>query len=202
MLLSFKKDNRELLECKTLLKKHIEIEERIISIFEQDDIDIDILLKVVNELGNNKIIKEKITFIQDRPLDSKFLESYQEFSKEISYIQTNKDVPTLDISLIISFMNLFEETLLKTEKRFSVQDDIDGKVLVLTSKREKTPLVLKNNKKIVLTNSNFDLSDFNCSELIEILRVLDVIVSDNRYDILRAEIAKQIQFISSVSSLK
>ena len=63
------------------------------------------------------------------------------------------------------------------EKKINIKDieNIEGKV-VLINKTETIPLYLKNGRKIVLTNSNFDFSNFTYDELIEILRVLDVMI--------------------------
>ncbi len=53
-----------------------------------------------------------------------------------------------------------------------------------------------------MTKTNFDISIFTRDELIEILRFLDITVTDNSYDYLRSEISKQIESISNISILK
>ena len=185
MLLSFKEKNK-------VLEKYIENEKRLGEIFEKEEVNLEELLELVKDITKKPI--SNISFVKEKELNPKLLEAYSKFSQEISSLEKQD---TLDLSLIISFLNLFEE-LIKSEKRFEVPETNP----IILTRRESYPLILKNNRKIILTDSSFNLSDFTCDELIEILRVLDVVIIDNRYDNLRTEIAKQIESISSVSISK
>ena len=171
--------------------KHTQIIEKLTNLFDQEEIHLDEVTKTIQDI-TQKPISSNLSFIKERELDNQLLETFSQFSEEISSLSEQN---TLDLSLVISFLNLFEEKLLQSDKRYSIPETDP----IIITQREKTPLILKNNRKIILTDSNFDLSNFTCDELIEILRVLDVVVIDNRYDILRSEIAKQIESISSVS---
>ena len=182
MLLPFKNKKED---------KSIEIVQKLITLFEQEEIHLDELTNTIQDI-TQKPISSNLSFIKERELDPKLLEAYSYFSKEISSISEQN---TLDLSVIISFINLFEEKILQSNNRYSVPETNP----IIITQREKIPLILKNNRKVILTDNNFDLTDFTCSELIEILRVLDVVVTDNRYDNLRTEIAKQIESISTVS---
>lgn len=54
------------------------------------------------------------------------------------------------------------------------------------------PLTLKSGNKITITSRNFNLTMFTKSELIEILEMLDHIITDDRYDDLRTKITTEI----------
>lgn len=211
------KNNKEIIEYKKLLTKHIKTEEKLLTIFEKEEIDISNLIDIVKEIQNVKEISKKIlnmpekkfnektdiTLIKERDLDINFLNSYKEVSDEISLIEKvlkKDEIPTLNISKISYFLNNFEENLLNifNEKK---EYNFEGKIVILTSKNDSLPLILKNGKKILLSPSNFDLSLFTYDELIEILRILDIVISDNKYDFLRSQIAKHIVSISSISNL-
>ena len=64
---------------------------------------------------------------------------------------------------------------------------------------ERIPLHLKSGNKIVLSTRNANLSSFSLDELKEILRVIDVLAYDSRFDYLRTNITEQIAVISTIS---
>src|SRR4029077_18722281 len=110
---------------------------------------------------------------------------------------------TINLNKIVNLLNLYK--ISKSNEILNSFNELNGKILILsnsTNSDNNIPLQLKNGKKIVLTNSNFDFSIFSHDELIEIFRLLDIMISDNRYDNLRCEIVKHIACISSVSIIK
>jgi hypothetical protein len=136
-------------------------------------------------------------------MNEEFLKSYQKFKNEIistySYLEKDKTT-TLNLNIIKDFLFKCAEL---TQDEIKIKDtDINDKILVLTDKEDKKYLCFENGKKIVMTKSNFDLSNFNHSELLEILRFLDITISDNSYDYLRSQIVEEINLVSNVSILK
>ena len=210
MILSFRDE-------KKILEKHVELEEKLLYLFTQDKIDDKELYNILDEM--NKLRKKRIDIHKDlldqpKDLDPQVLHAYSLCLKEINNIQEKlikNDIPTINLNTVMNFLDIFSNTYL--EKKEITQNEIkedeelnlypqnNGKIIVVSGD-ETFPLKFKNGRKILLTTNNFDLSLFTHDELIELLRLLDVIVSDNRYDFLRSEIAKQISIISSVSLFK
>ena len=204
MFLTSNKDSKD----RKILEKHVAAEKKLLDLFYKETLDIDEIVLSIESIRKLNQIDDLKIFIPNHNLNSELLNSFEECKKEISLILkilNENEVPTLNIKYLIKFLNIFEEKMLKNveeEKKINIKDieNIEGKV-VLINKTETIPLYLKNGRKIVLTNINFDFSNFTYDELIEILRVLDVMILDNRYDILRSELAKQISSIESISSI-
>lgn len=136
-------------------------------------------------------------------LSEEFFKCYQEFKNEItstySYLEKDKTT-TLNLDKIKDFLISFGEII---DDEIKIKEtDINNKILVLTDKEDKKYLSFENGKKIVMTKTNFNLTNYNYSELLEILRFLDITVSDNSYDYLRTQIVEEINSISNVSILK
>lgn len=197
---------------KKLLQKHLYVENELLELFTHDEIDNDKLYKIIEEMNSlrNKDKKFKINnnfvFQKKNILDSKNLSLLNNLYNETLAIKNSLDkteIATFDVTILINFLNNILFLLNETKDEIKTSD-INGKILVLSDeeKSNKIPLIFKNGKKIILTNSNFDFSLFNYDELIEILRVLDIIVTDNKYDVLRTEISKHIASISNFSLSK
>lgn len=136
-------------------------------------------------------------------MNEEFLKSYQKFKNEIistySYLEKDKTT-TLNLNIVKDFLFKCSELI---QDEIKIKDtDINDKILVLTDKEDKKYLCFENGEKIVMTKTNFDLSNFNHSELLEILRFLDITISDNSYDYLRCQIVEEINLVSNVSILK
>ena len=197
------------------LKKHLEIEDKFLSLFETNEINIEDLLEVANDfsmLRNQNFLRNEITIneipientiiVKDKEFDSELLKNYEDCKKELisvySFLEKDKTT-TLNLDKIKDFLISFSKLV---DEIYIEEIDINDKILVLTNKDEKKPLCFQNGKKIVMTKTNFDISNFTYDELIEILRFLDITITDNSYDYLRTEITKQIESISNISILK
>jgi hypothetical protein len=216
MMLSFREE-------KKMLEKHLEVEDKLLSLFTQDKIDEKLLYNILEEM--NKFRKKKLeinkeVLKQKDVLNPEILQAYSVCLKEINTISeklTINEIPTFNIANVTNFLNIFSDTYLTHEsqnlRKHTEENEIkdgyekkkeadnNGKIIVLAND-ESVPLKFKNGRKILLTVNNFDLSIFTSDELIELLRLLDIIVSDNKYDVLRSEITKQIAIISTISLLK
>ena len=132
-----------------------------------------------------------------------FLKCYTEFKNEIisiySHLEKDKTT-TLNLDKVKNFLLHICEILNDEVKIRDV--DINDKILVLTDKEDTEKICFQSGKKIILTKTNFDLINFNHNELVEILRFLDITITDNSYDYLRAEIVKQIHSVSNISMCK
>lgn len=210
------------------LKKHLDIEKKLLQLFEEnkdeenkdknDEIDLDEIVNILNSMKKlrketvNKFqlskeknieINDKINLVKDKSLDSNLLESYEKVRNELSSIcdLLEKDsIPTFNLNIFINFINLFSKMI---NKEINIEKiEISNQLLFLSEDEKKHNLSLKNGKKIVLSKRNFDLSSFTYDELVEILRFLDLVISDNSYDYLRKEIVLQINSISNVSQIK
>lgn len=214
MLIAYHKEDL----YKKMLEKHINLEEEILFAIANKDFEkTTVLIEQLKSLraANIKQLKLKEKVIPDITIDnfyqfpnsslySNLIKEYQDFYKEIegliNLIKKDK-VPNLDLLQIIKFINTFEP-FLKSDKQIELDNEqLIGKSVILCSESEKMQLVLKNGDKIILSLNNYDLSSFTYDQLIEILRVLDVMVSDDRYDLLRTEISKEIASISSISKI-
>ena len=135
-----------------------------------------------------------------------FLKCYTECKNEITsiYSHLEKDkTTTLNLHKIKNLLLHISEIL---NDEIKIKDvDINEKILVLTDSEDTTDgekICFQSGKKIILTKTNFDLTHFNHTELVEILRFLDLTITDNSYDYLRAEIVKQIHSVSNISMCK
>ena len=205
---------------KKLLQKHLYVENELLELFTHDEIDNDKLYEIIEEMNNLRSYQTNKTkfkinndFVSQKKniLDSKNLSLLNNLYNETLAIKNSLDkteIATFDVTILINFLNNILFLLNETKDEIReltlqklILQDINGKILVLSDeeKSNKIPLIFKNGKKIILTNSNFDFSLFNYDELIEILRVLDIIITDNKYDVLRTEISKHIASISNFS---
>lgn len=196
-------------QSKKLLLKHINLEEDLLYLFTQEEIDKDELhetLKDINALNKDKyeLNLESVTtekYIPDKTLVKSYFNCLDEI-KSVCNTLNKKEIPTLNLNKVICFLELFSKNILDTQIEINNLVKQEGNIIILSEKEESFPLLLKNGKKIILTNSNFDFSSFCYDELIELLRLLDIVISDNKYDNLRCEITKHISSISSVSLVR
>ena len=107
------------------------------------------------------------------------------------------NIPSIDLQLLNKFTKLFSETTLYQDYNHEITETMD--LILIERNRKGLPLSLESGKKVVLTVRNFDLSIFSNVELKEILRVLDILVSDEKYDLLRTEITKRLSDQSNIS---
>lgn len=208
-----------------LLERHCELEKSMLDLFDEENIDIlnlkeklastrKLYKETLKFLGKFENKKEKgkqeerdveYTFVKEKELDKNLLDGYEKAKDEIKsvyeYIDKNKEnVVVLNLDLFKKFVCDFSLHLLKKEEPIK-NGDIEGVTCVLSGKEDKTSLMLKSGKKVIITHKNYNFTDFSYEELLEILRFFDIVVSDNSYDHIRTEITKQINAISSVSSI-
>ena len=214
MFLPEKKKKYNEKDILALLDKHCKLEYELIESLKQDDSEI--IKKHVNnlrELRNETVKNFKIEQdslddfdlkISEKKIDKSLIESYEKAKNEIlvlyKFIYTYNSTPVLNIDNIKNFLVDFS-SLIKTS--FDIPfEDINGSIVVLSNKSDNNSLILKNKKKIIITDRNYNFTEFSSEELIEILKYFDVYVSDNRYDHIRTEITKQLTLISQISPVK
>lgn len=151
----------------------------------------------------NTVQKRDETHSDIKPeLKAELIDKYLQLRKEINSMYTHlqrQEISPLNLVKMFDFFNLFGKVFLKEEEiKYA---SVSGLVTINTED-EKIPLMFKNKKKVILSKTNFDLSHFTSNELIEILRLLDVLICDNSYDHLRTEISKHLANISQVSIVK
>ena len=214
MILSRKtKKDIEIQKYKEQLQNHIQLEEELLELFQNEVIEIEklskVLLKILSKIETTetetKTTETKETtesiknmenrqFVKEKVLDEQLLIAYNKLSNHLENIA---DKQHFNIFKLSGFLNLFEKHLLKTEeKNYNIEN---GKIVVLTKEEEILPIIFKNGKKTLLSVTDFNLSEFKHDELVEILRLLDVTIYDNRYDLLRKQIVDKITSISSIS---
>ena len=207
MLLPRKKVISNVLEKE--LDKHLEIEDQLFSLFNLEEIDIHKLTNIVNEfkkIRNMKMVEGKI-LVQEKKLDTELVTAYNQAQKEISSVytvMTKGEIPTLNLDIIQNFIFEFSkiDAVEQNEENEDYEQNKTGKgeyyeqLAILTNQEKGFPLVFKNGEKTILSRRDFNLSEFKCDELVEILKFLDIMISDESYDYLRTEIAKRIASIS------
>ena len=105
--------------------------------------------------------------------------------------------------IIVSFINKFNEYILNDLDETISNNEINTEIDTIIIEKEKNNIPIKlGRKKILLTPRNFDLSQLSQDELIEILRILDVMIKDDSYDYLRTKIVEQIINVTSISFIK
>lgn len=135
-----------------------------------------------------------------------FLKCYTECKNEITsiYSHLEKDkTTTLNLHKVKNLLLHISQILNDEVKILDV--NINEKILVLTDSEDtadREKICFQSGKKIILTKTNFDLTHFNHTELVEILRFLDLTITDNSYDYLRTEIVNQIHSVSNISMCK
>ena len=146
-----------------------------------------------NKLGNLITMKEK-------EINQNLLTSYLELKNQIVLIQKilrQNNIPNIDLSKIITFINDFSKYILISDEL--IINEIYTQNLCILNKQNTMNLSLKSGRKIILKNRNFDLEDFTYDELIEILRVLDILIKSDEFNYLRTKLTEQLANISSIS---
>lgn len=183
------------------LKKHQELEKRLLDLFVGNKSSTEIISKLEPLLNEMKLIngfKNEISTAQLQPIsDLKLLEKFRKYQEELVNI-CNAKTPVINLELFTDFANSFAKYFSEPEQNYDYAE-LENCVGVFSSQSQEIPITFTNGKKTVITSHNFNLSEFTRPELIELLRVLDVIVKDSRYDYLRSEIVDQIDSISTVS---
>lgn len=201
---------------KELLLRHMKLEKQLLNLLYNDNIELTEFKNTLNdivflqketsnilnikydninhELGNLITIKEK-------DIDDNLLTSYFDLKKEIITFQNileQNNIPNLELSKIIDFLNKFSKYLLKDENFIETKTCLQT-LCLMQDDNNNLPLSLKSGRKIILKNRNFDLTSFTYDELLEILRVLDIIIKDDQFEYLRVKITEQLANISSIS---
>ena len=177
-----------------LSKKHYDLERQLLEIFihKYDNDKLEEVLKNLQNLhkipGKIKINKKEDLFYLSNRL--------QKFIGDI----VQQKVPVIDLKKLIDICNELSDYLSQDKQEYSI-DHLEEQIAIISFKDEEIPISFSNGKKTVITSNNFDLSQFSREELIELLRLLDVIVKDNKYDYLRTEIMEQLNSISNVTFL-
>ena len=203
-----------------ILEKHLEYEKNLCLLFSKKEIDYSKLMELVGKIQDLRLETIKIfkirtkekkleieegerILIRERELDERLLMAFQELKGKVENLLNSLEedkTPVFSLNSLIDFLNLFGE--LSKEKEVLRKTEKEGKIIILASRDEKIPLSLKNGRKIVLTPCDYDFSSFTYDELTEILRVMDILISDETFDPLRDEIVKQISLSTSISLLK
>jgi len=208
-------------QCRKQLFKHLEYEKRLLDLMGEDNIEFTDLTHIIDKLKklrkessdlfgleyedtkDTKDIGDLVT-IKDREIDYNLLDKYNSILDEIKNIKTKleeSEIPEINLNLLIDFINIFNHTLLnKPDKVENINTEQD--LIYINRKNEKIPIMLKSGKKLILTNRNIDLSPFSQSELIEILRVLDIIIKDDDFNYLRTKITERLSDYSTISFAK
>lgn len=205
-----RKIKREKLE--SLLDSHLKIEKDLLDLIYSDSIDYNILKEKVQDLldvRNNthfilnyefdKYKELKLNVLKEKELSPFVSQAFNDLNSEISRIVTilNKDErPFINLKHILTFINNFNKYILKNNTEIILNTNIDS--LLISNNNHNIPIKL-NDKNILLTPRNFDLSQLSQDQLIEILRVLDVISKDDTYDYLRTKIVEQISNLTSIT---
>lgn len=125
--------------------------------------------------------------------NSETLKTISELRTQLSNIVNNVQqdkVPKIDLnSLINSVNNLSQEYNIEPIKTI---DKPSSGLVVISDCDSVIPLSLKSGNHILLTTNNYNLTIFTKEELVEILQTIDKLVTDDRYDNLRADITKEI----------
>lgn len=205
-----RKIKREKLE--SLLDSHLKIEKDLLDLIYSDSIDYNILKEKVQDLldvrNNTHLIlnyefdkyKElKLNVLKEKELSPSVSQAFDDLNSEISSIVNilNKDErPFINLKHILTFINNFNKHIMKNNTEIILNTNIDS--LLISNNNHNIPIKL-NDKNILLTPRNFDLSQLSQDQLIEILRVLDVISKDDTYDYLRTKIVEQISNLTSIT---
>jgi len=153
----------------------------------------------LNKENDNSLVELPVIKIVD--IDKNIIGEFQKFKegmKKMMKTYNKNEIPNINISLIIDFINKFSKFLQFDD----FIEEYNNKGSVLISENHEIPLKFESGDKIILTTKNFDLSYFTVDQLKEILRVIDILAKDERFDHLRKEITKQIIAISSIEKIK
>jgi len=150
------------------------------------------------ELKSEELLKSE-EFLKSEELLKCYTECKNEITSIYSHLEKDKTT-TLNLDKVKNFL-LEVSKILNDE--IKIKDvDINEKILVLSDAEDTKKICFQSGKKIILTKTNFDLTNFNHTELVEILRFLDLTITDNSYDYLRTEIVNQIHSVSNISMCK
>ena len=191
---------------------HLKAEEKLLDLLYSEDVDYDIFLKDVKNLldvrrdSHKKLgfnpdtySEIKMNLVKEKEIPSDIVDSFNEMKSHLSHIihrLNQNEIPVLNINIITNFINLFNKYGDSNTENLKINTKIN--TVLIDTKSHNIRLNTGKNK-ILLTPRNTDLTDFSQDELVEILRVLDVISKDDTYDYLKAEIVDQISNISSIS---
>ncbi len=205
---SIKKDRLE-----EIIYNHLKIETKLLDLLHSEETNYDNLKNIIYDLlsirnTTHKILRVDIdnytelnlNIVKEKEMKIEIIDDFNNLESEISSVidSLNKqELPSIDLNIIVSFLNNFNQYVLENKQKHNeINTSID--TILLESNRINIPLILKK-KKIILTSRNFDLSQLSQDELIEILRILDVVIKDDTYDYLRTKIVEYIINISSIS---
>lgn len=151
--------------------------------------------------------KESYILIQDRKFTPELITNFSQAKNEIVSVYKcieKNTTPVLNLNHIKDFILNFSNLIPSQENiQTEIPDiNIDGITAILSTQENSPLLILKSNRKVIITTKNYDFTDFNYDELIEILRFFDILISDTSYDHVRTEIVRQINTISSISIIK
>lgn len=205
-------------QCRKQLFKHLEYEKRLLDLMGEDNIEFTDLTHIIDKL--KKLRKESsdlfgleyedtkdignLVTIKHREIHHNLLDKYNSILDEIKNIKTKleeSEIPEINLNLLIDFINIFNHTLLNKPDKIE-HINTEQNLIYINRKDEKIPIMLKSGKKLILTNRNIDLSPFSQSELIEILRVLDIIIKDDDFNYLRTKITERLSDYSTISFAK
>lgn len=206
-MLHIPKDNK--------LDQHKILELKLLELFNQDEIKISELETILNKistlngkerkpLSNKRFVGENI----EPKISKELIDKYENITNLLKNISSENEltitdkIVTIEINKIIDFFKIFSSEILKTESDLSHLINVDNRLALLTSQTTTIPITFKSGKKILFSPYNFNLNHFNYSELVELLRLLDVIDSGIKYDYLKIEIVKQINLVSSISRFR
>lgn len=217
-MLHIPKDNK--------LDQHKILELKLLELFNQDEIKISELESILNKIstlnGKERKTLSNKTFIGENSepkISKELIDKYENITNLLKNISSedeltistgisdktpdkNNKIATIEINKIIDFFKFFSSEILKTESDLAHLINVDNRLALLTSQTTTIPITFKSGKKILFSPYNFNLDHFNYSELVELLRLLDVIDSGIKYDYLKIEIVKQINLVSSISRFR
>ena len=184
-------------------QNHYRLEKKLLELFSDPTVDfIKDLSDILEQLQELHKSSEKIDlkFLEHKP-DSVLLESFILLEKQMKDIAESKSVPIIDLNLWTDFIKTFNTHYSRENVEHSL-DHLKNQIAILSPESDDLPISLSSGKKTVITSHNFNLTNFTREELIEILRFLDVIVKDNKYDYLRTEIIDCLNSISEITVMK
>ncbi len=152
------------------------------------------ITKQITKHKNLPDIPAQMTVIDKTPTPA-IVQSVKKIKSQVEQIIVsirNGSVPCIELNSIISSINDLSEYYELGSGIDLITQPSSGILIISPYSDISIPLTLKSGNKITLTTRNFNLSNFTKAELIEILETIETLVSDNRYDNLRAEITREI----------
>ena len=180
-----------------LSKVHYDLERELLELFvNKTEIDLGAFTKTLEKLQNLHKIPGKIDLSKLHP-EEELLAVLKNFQRLLTDI-CNQKIPIINIKSLSETCNNLAQHLSQDVQDYPL-DHLEDGVAIISSKDEEIPITFSNGKQTVITSNNFNLSQFTREELIELLRLLDVIITDSKYDYLRTEIVDQLNSISNVT---